>query len=247
MAEQRALRGVGSNVLAGPELAFVAPRAGLRPVLQHDLDPFRETCLVLADRGVGAEGTPVGDRRPLCECDVQAPAGCVIEIRQAHGEHTRVVERHDVCARPKADVVRITQRLGEQQVGCRDRLPRDGEVLADPGLRVPESISLLEYLDVPSVGFAERSLRRVARHEKQANLHDREDRQRFGAELQGSGRRLGFPQWQARTRATAPEVLSPSDALDPAEVAAEPRSSADTRSHVGTNARLASARRIASS
>ena len=83
----------------------------------------------------------------------------------------RVVVGQQKPAGRKPDAARLHQRLRDQQVGRRVRLPRRGVVLADPGFGKPELVGPAQRLQIPAVAVAEAALRRVRRHREQTVLH----------------------------------------------------------------------------
>src|ERR1700722_5092964 len=69
------------------------------------------------------------------------------------------------------DRLRAQQRLGQQQIRCTDRLPRHGEVFADPGFDVAELVGQFDDVEIPLGGVVEGALRRMGRHEEYSDLH----------------------------------------------------------------------------
>ena len=66
--------------------------------------------------------------------EVEAPLGHVIELRDALGQHQRMVVRETGDAGAELDLLGAAERVGDKQVRRRDVLPDRRKVLADPGL-----------------------------------------------------------------------------------------------------------------
>ena len=77
----------------------------------------------------------------------------------------------EVGARCEHDPLGLAQRLRDQEIGRGARLPRRGEVLADPGLAEAEPVERLELLEVVGERVGRRGTRRVKRHREVAKLH----------------------------------------------------------------------------
>ena len=75
----------------------------------------------------------------------------MVQHRHARGEFGGVVIRQQEAAGPDAHALGLHQRLGDQQVGRRMRLPGRGVVLADPRLGVAEFVQPAQRLQVPIV------------------------------------------------------------------------------------------------
>ncbi len=85
----------------------------------------------------------------------------MIEHRDAVGEFGGMMIRQQEAAGTEADVLGLQERLRQQQVRRRMRLPGRGMVLADPGFLVAQLIGPAQHLQVPVVAFLQPALRRM--------------------------------------------------------------------------------------
>jgi cyclohexanecarboxylate-CoA ligase len=92
-----------------------------------------------------------------------------------------MVVGEDVSARSDADLVRLEQGLGDQEVGCRTRFPYGREMLADPSFRVSQLVRVPQHREIPLRALAESTVGRVRRHEEEAELHAGTFREARGA------------------------------------------------------------------
>ncbi len=99
------------------------------------------------------------------------PLRHVIEVRNPVSQFDRVVKREQVAQRTKPYLLCPYERLSDQQVRGRARLPGSGEVFSDPRLVEAKRIKPLEIVEIPAEAIAYRSLRRVRRHQQSAELH----------------------------------------------------------------------------
>jgi hypothetical protein len=95
----------------------------------------------------------------------------VVEVSDAVRQFDRVVVREQVPERPKIDALGSEQRLRDQEIGSRARLPGRGKVLADPCFFETEAVEPLDLIEVPALSVANGSLRRMRRHQHGAGLH----------------------------------------------------------------------------
>ena len=117
------------------------------------------------------EHRPVGRQARRGDAEIQPPSGQVVEHGDAVGELGGVVIRQQEAARADADALGLQQRLGDQQIGRRMRLPRRGVVLADPGLGVAQLVEPAQRLEVPVVAGLQAALRRMRGHGEIAEFH----------------------------------------------------------------------------
>ena len=75
------------------------------------------------------------------------------------------------AAGAEADILGLQERLRQQQVGRRMRLPRRGVVLADPGFLIAELIEPAQHLQVPVVALLQPALRRMRGHREISEFH----------------------------------------------------------------------------
>ena len=87
-----------------------------------------------------------------------------IELRDALRQHQGMVVRKTRDARTELDSPRAGQRLGDEQVGAGDVLPRRREVLADPRLGVAQLVQHLDLAQVLFESLRQVRSRRVERH-----------------------------------------------------------------------------------
>jgi hypothetical protein len=85
----------------------------------------------------------------------------VIEHRHPVGQLCRVVVRQEEPARTDTQTLGLQQRLRDEQIGRRVRLPRRGVMLTDPGLRVTEAVELAQHRQVVVVTLLQAALGRV--------------------------------------------------------------------------------------
>ena len=95
----------------------------------------------------------------------------MIEHRDAVGEFGRMVIGQKKTAGAEADVFRLQERLRQQQVRRRMRLPGRGVVLADPGFLIAELVEPAQHLQVPVVPLLQPALRRMRGHREITDLH----------------------------------------------------------------------------
>jgi hypothetical protein len=155
-----------------PELAVVVEAAVL-PEPQHDLERFERASPVLAARGVHVEEHQVARQGADADAEHQAPGGHVIQIGDAVSQLDRVVVRQQVRAGRERDLLRLRQRLRDQQVRRGTRLPRSREVLADPGLVEAQAVEQTQRREILGDALPDPALRRMRRHEERAELHSR--------------------------------------------------------------------------
>jgi hypothetical protein len=85
-------------------------------------------------------------------------------------ELDRMVVWKEVTERTQVDPFGPRQRLGDQQVRRRARLPRRGEVLADPRFLEAEPVEPLDLGEIPALAVPDRPLGRMRRHEQGAEF-----------------------------------------------------------------------------
>ena len=107
------------------------------------------------------------------DAEQQPALGQMVQHGDAVRQFRRVMIRQQEPARPDLDPLRLQQRLGDQQIGRRMRLPRRGVMLADPGLGVAEFIEPAQRLQVPVVAGFQAALRRMRRHREITEFHGR--------------------------------------------------------------------------
>ena len=159
------------NPVGVPVLSAVLPRPVLGPDAQHDLERFAGHLAVLTVLAVHIEERPVARDTAGADAEHEAALGEVVEVRDAVGQFDRVVIGQQVCTGCELDRLRAQQRLRQQQVGRADRLPRHGEVLADPRLDIAQLVGQLDDVEVPLGGVVQAALRRMRRHEENSDLH----------------------------------------------------------------------------
>ena len=154
-----------------PEFAVVGPRRILGPHLQDDLQRLAGHVAVLAGHAVDMEHRPVARQAGSGDAEIEPAAGEMVEHGDAVGEFGRVMVGQQEAAGAEADVLGLQERLRQQQIRRRVRLPGRGVVLADPGLGVAELVEPAQHLKVPVVTLLEVALRRMRRHREVANFH----------------------------------------------------------------------------
>src|SRR5262245_5424205 len=82
-----------------------------------------------------------------------------------------MVVGQEESAGTQTDLLRLQQRLRDDQVRRRMRLPRRRMVLADPGLPVTQLIGPPQRLEIPLMTGVETPLRRVRWHGEQSKIH----------------------------------------------------------------------------
>jgi hypothetical protein len=109
--------------------------------------------------------------RPLGDAEIQAAAGEMIEHRDAIGEFGRVVIGQQEAAGAETDVLGLQERLRQQQVGRRVRLPWRGMMLTDPGFLIAELVEPPQDLQVPVVTLFQPAFRRMRGHREISDFH----------------------------------------------------------------------------
>src|SRR5262249_37703266 len=71
----------------------------------------------------------------------------------------------------RADLLRLLQRLRDDQIGRRMRLPWRRVMLADPRLPIAQLVGPPQRLEIPLVTGVEAALRRMRRHGEQSEIH----------------------------------------------------------------------------
>lgn len=89
----------------------------------------------------------------------------MLEISDPVSQLDRVVIGEKMAERAEVDSLGALQRLGDQQVGRRARLPRRREVLADPRLLEAKLVEPLKFLEIPTLAIPDGSLGRMRRHQ----------------------------------------------------------------------------------
>ena len=95
----------------------------------------------------------------------------MVEISDPVSQLDRVVIGEKMAERAELDSLGALQRLGDQQVGSRARLPRRREVLADPRLLEAKRVEPLEFFEIPGMAISDGPFGRVRRHEESAQPH----------------------------------------------------------------------------
>ncbi|MGY4256059.1 hypothetical protein ACVI1L_003127 [Bradyrhizobium sp. USDA 4516] len=155
----------------GPELTLVGPGSRLGPHLQNDLERLAGHVAVLSRHAVDIEHRPVARQPGGRDAEIEPPVREMIEHRDAVGELGRVMIRQQEAAGPDADVLGLQQRLRDQQIRRRMRLPGCGVVLADPGFLIAELVEPAQHLQVPVVALLQSALRRMRRHREVSEFH----------------------------------------------------------------------------
>ena len=88
----------------------------------------------------------------------------MVELRDAVGQHERVVVRHAAHPSAQPDVLRQGDGLGDEQLGGGNVLPFRGEVLTDPGFGEAKLVELDDLLQIGFEGRGEVRARRVQGH-----------------------------------------------------------------------------------
>ena len=117
------------------------------------------------------------------DAEIQPAVGEMIEHRDAVGEFGRMVIGQQKTAGTEADIFGLQERLRQQQVRRRMRLPGRGVVLADPGFLVAELIEPAQHLQVPVVTLFQSALRRMRGHREISKFHGVSSRVAFGRVL----------------------------------------------------------------
>ena len=120
-----------------PELMVVITGRGVIPQLEHQLDHVGRQAAVLTLFGVHLEQLEVAGEAAGADAEVEASLRHVVELRDALGQHQRMVVREAGNAGAELDLLGATERVGNKQVRCRDILPDRRKVLADPGFVKP--------------------------------------------------------------------------------------------------------------
>src|ERR1700733_4713862 len=127
----------------------------------------------------------------------------MIQHRHTGSELRGVVVGQQKTPRPDAQPLGLQQRLRDQQIGRRMRLPRRRVMLANPGLGIPKLIQPAQSLKVPVVAGLQSPLGRMGRHGEIAEFHG-------GSSLDGSRKATPFRASVAIVRQTPPELPWPS-------------------------------------
>ncbi|MBA7712262.1 hypothetical protein ES703_121234 [subsurface metagenome] len=154
-----------------PELALVGPGRVLGPHFQDDLQRLARHVAVLAGHAVDIEHRPVAGKPAGGDAKIQAAVGEMVEHSDAVGELRRVVIGQQESAGAEADVLGLQERLRQQQIRRRVRLPGRGVVLADPGFLITEFIQPAQDLQVPVVTLLQSALRRMRGHREISKFH----------------------------------------------------------------------------
>ena len=123
-----------------PEFALVRPWSLFGPHFQDDLQRLARHLAVLAAHPIDIEHCPVARQAGRRDTEVQPAAGEVIEHSNAVRKFSRMMIGQQEAAGAEADVLGLQERLCQQQVRRRVRLPRRGMMLANPGLLIAELI-----------------------------------------------------------------------------------------------------------
>lgn len=154
-----------------PVLSAMLPGLVLGPDAQHDLQRFPGHFAMLAVLAVHVIQRPVTRDAAGAHAEHEPTLGEVVEIGHPVGQLDRMMVGQQVRTRGELDLLGAQQRLRQQQIGGADRLPRHGEVFADPGLHVAELIGQLDDVQIPPGGVVEGALRWMGRHEEYSDLH----------------------------------------------------------------------------
>ena len=154
-----------------PELAVIGPRRILGPHLQDDLQRLAGHVAVLAGHAVDVEHRPVARQAGGGDAEIEPAFGEMVEHRHAVGEFGGMMIRQQEAAGTEPDVLGLQERLRQQQVRRRMRLPGGGVVLADPGFLIAELVRPAQHLQIPVVALFQPALRRMRRHGEIADLH----------------------------------------------------------------------------
>jgi hypothetical protein len=120
---------------------------------------------------VHREEVEVARQRADADAEHVAAARQVIEVRDAVRELHRMVVRQQVGAGTELDALGREQRLRDQEIGRRTRLPGRREMLADPRLREAERVEPAQLREVPCDPVEQRPLRRMRRHHERTEPH----------------------------------------------------------------------------
>ena len=131
-----------------PELVVVVTGRRVIPQLEHQLDHVGRQAAVLTLFWVHLEQLEVAGKAPGADAEVEASLRHVVELRDALGQHQRVVVRETGDARTELDLLGATKRVGNKQVRCRDILPDRRKVLTDPGFVKPQLVQGDDLLQV---------------------------------------------------------------------------------------------------
>ncbi len=154
-----------------PVFAGVVERLLFGPQPQNDVERLAGHLAVLAGVAVDVEHRPVARQPARGDAEIEPALRQMVEHRDPVGELGRVVIGQQETARREADPARLHQRLGDQEIGRRVRLPRRGVVLADPGFGKAQLVGPAQRLQIPAMALIKAALGRVRGHREQAVLH----------------------------------------------------------------------------
>jgi hypothetical protein len=154
-----------------PVFAGVVEGFVLGPQLQDDVERLAGHLTVLPGIAVDIEQCPIAGQPTGGDAEIEPALRHVVEHRYAVGELGGVVIGQEETARSEADAAGLHQRLRDQQIGRRVRLPRRGVMLADPRLAEAEFVSPTKGLQVPAMAVVKAALGRMRRHREQAIVH----------------------------------------------------------------------------
>ena len=106
--------------------------------LQHDLERLAGHLAMLAVLAVDVEQRPVTRDAAGADTEHEAALGEVVEVGHAVRQLDRMVIGQQMRAGRELDATSCAAAPAPAEVGRADRLPRHGEVLADPRLDVAE-------------------------------------------------------------------------------------------------------------
>jgi hypothetical protein len=147
-----------------PELALIVTRT-LCPQSRHDLKRFERHPAVLPTADVEAEEIVVRRKSANTNAELITPFRHVIEIGDPVSQFDRVVIRKEVTQWAEPDPLCPQERLSEQQIGGRTRLPGRGEVFSNPSLLETKRIEPLEIIKIPLLAITDAPLGWVRRHQ----------------------------------------------------------------------------------
>jgi len=154
-----------------PALALVGSGLGVLPERQHGVEDLAGDHAMLAALGIDAEHLEVTGEAAGADAPVEASARHLVQLRDALGQHERVVVGQARDAGGERHPLRHAERPRDEEIGARDVLPLRREVLADPRLFVTEPVQRRQLDEVVVHRPRRVGPRRMQRHRKIAESH----------------------------------------------------------------------------
>ena len=124
-----------------PVFAAILKRLVAGPHLENDVERLARHAAVLAVHAVDIELRPVARQTAGAHAEHEATLGNVIHEGDATGKFRRVVIGQQMCTGREFDALGAQQRLRDENVGRRVRLPWCGEMFAYPGFGKAQAIA----------------------------------------------------------------------------------------------------------